>query len=421
MSRIFSKIFTIRGKSLLAQQLVDFEQISYIISGIMVESEKDKFYKGKLMKSSPLFQERLDRIKKAVSLQKPDRVPVVLEYGAFAARVTHTPLPEFLLDYPKSVAVMQDAYQRVAEVASADAMNYGSFSPYGLSYLWLSQVRVPGVDLPDDFSYQVIEKEMLNRRDYDLILDNGWSQFYPKFMQEKILVGIPKKYLPANQPQVDVRAEWEKMDVPVLRSNSVAPPFEFLCGGRSLTKFAFDLVEIPDKVEAVMAEMVRGMSAPVCNRAKKQGFMAVWVGGWRSAPIILSQPMWNRFVWPYFRQLVYEVVEQGLIAILHLDSNWDRELERFKELPQGKCVLALDGETDIFKAKDILGDHMCIMGDVPAAMLFLKDPDDVFDYSKRLIREIGPNGFILQSGCDIPENAKLENVQAMVAAAAEGF
>ena len=32
-------------------------------------------------------------------------------------------------------------------------------------------------------------------------------------------------------------------------------------------------------------------------------------------------------------------------------------------------------------------------------------------------RELGPQGFILQSGCDIPANAKLENVQAMVAAA----
>jgi uroporphyrinogen-III decarboxylase len=57
------------------------------------------------------------------------------------------------------------------------------------------------------------------------------------------------------------------------------------------------------------------------------------------------------------------------------------------------------------------------MGDVPATMLAFKDPDTVFEYSSRLIREIGPEGFILQSGCDIPENAKLENVQAMVAAA----
>ena len=79
--------------------------------------------------------------------------------------------------------------------------------------------------------------------------------------------------------------------------------------------------------------------------------------------------------------------------------------------------MALDGESDIFKAKEILGDHMCIMGDVPASMLYLDTPDIVYDYCSKLIRKLGPTGFILQSGCDIPANAKLENVKAMVLAA----
>jgi uroporphyrinogen-III decarboxylase len=110
-------------------------------------------------------------------------------------------------------------------------------------------------------------------------------------------------------------------------------------------------------------------------------------------------------------------VDAGLIAILHLDSNWDRELSRFKELPQGKVVLALDGETDIFRAKRILGEHICVMGDVPPALLAFGTPAEVIDYCRKLISELGPQGFILQSGCDIPSNAKLENVQAMVRSA----
>jgi len=59
------------------------------------------------------------------------------------------------------------------------------------------------------------------------------------------------------------------------------------------------------------------------------------------------------------------------------------------------------------------------MGDVPATLLAFGNSEDVYNYSRKLIREIGPEGFILQSGCDIPANAKLENVQAMVAAAME--
>ncbi|MCJ7687073.1 MAG: hypothetical protein MUO68_22565, partial [Desulfobacteraceae bacterium] len=139
--------------------------------------------------------------------------------------------------------------------------------------------------------------------------------------------------------------------------------------------------------------------------------------GWRSAPAMLAAAMWDRFVWPYFKRLVNEVIDAGLIALLHLDSSWDRELARFRELPKGRCIMATDGETDLFKAKEILGDHMCLMGDVPATMQCLGSSDEVYEYSTRLIRELGPEGFILQSGCDIAANAKLENVRAMVAAA----
>ena len=34
------------------------------------------------MGSTSLLQERLDRIKMVVALKQPDRIPVVLEYGA---------------------------------------------------------------------------------------------------------------------------------------------------------------------------------------------------------------------------------------------------------------------------------------------------------------------------------------------------
>jgi uroporphyrinogen-III decarboxylase len=168
-----------------------------------------------------------------------------------------------------------------------------------------------------------------------------------------------------------------------------------------------------------MDAIVPHLAAGGIRRAKKLGYPLVWIGGWRSAPCLLSPRMWNRFVWPYFRRLVQEVVDAGLIALLHLDSNWTRELERFRELPRAKCIMALDGETDIFKAKKVLGNHMCLMGDVSASMLYLEEPEDVYDYSAKLIRELGPEGFILHSGCDIPANAKLENVKAMVAAATE--
>ena len=366
------------------------------------------------MKKEKLYQERLTRVLTAVALEKPDRIPVVLEYSGFAAYVTNTQMAEFLSSPTKNLETMILAYHMVG---GGDAINYGSFWPYGLCYGFMSKVAVPGVDLPEDEMWQVVETQLMTRDDYDLILNMGWPDYFKKFMSEKILNDVPEDYLPPRRKSPDVQKAWRAEGVPVLSGGDVTTPFEVLCGSRSLMEFALDLIEIPDKVIAAMDAIVPHLTANAIRSAKMRGSPLVWVGGWRTAPEILSPDMWQRFVWPYFSRVVQEVVDSGLIALLHLDSNWTRELECFLELPKGRCIMALDGETDIFKAKEVLGNHMCLMGDVSAAMLFLDSPDSVFSYCTRLIKELGPQGFILQSGCDIPANAKLENVQAMVAAA----
>lgn len=79
--------------------------------------------------------------------------------------------------------------------------------------------------------------------------------------------------------------------------------------------------------------------------------------------------------------------------------------------------MSLDGKTDIRKAKEVVGDRICIMGDVPAEMLAFGKPEDVYDYVSALIRDIGPGGYMICSGCDIPFNGKLENIQMMAKAA----
>ncbi|MEN8244457.1 MAG: uroporphyrinogen decarboxylase family protein [Thermodesulfobacteriota bacterium] len=366
------------------------------------------------MENARLHDERLNRILTSVALEKPDRVPVVLEYAGFAAYVTNTQMAEFLRSPATNIATMIQAFEMVGD---GDAINYGSFWPYNLCYDYLSKVSVPGVDLAEDEMWQVVETELMTRDDYDRLLGMGWPEYFKKFMKERVLKDVPGEYLSSRKKSPDVKKTWYGKGVPVLTGGDVTTPFELLCGSRSLTEFYMDLIEIPDKVLAAMDAIVPNLASNSIRRARKHGYPLVWVGGWQTAPCMLSPEMWRRFVWPYFSRLVNEVVDAGLIALLHLDSDWTRELECFKELPKGRCIMALDGETDIFKAKEILADHMCIMGDVPAAMLYLDTPDAVYDYCTRLIRELGPEGFILQSGCDIPANAKLENVKAMVAAA----
>lgn len=366
------------------------------------------------MSKADILEDRMNRIRRAIALEAPDRTPVVLEYAGFAAHATGTTMAEFLSSPEKTLATMIEAYHRIG---GGDAVNYGTFWPYGLCYDFWAKVRVPGVDLPADKMWQVVETELMKVDDYDRILEAGWPSFSKAFMEERILNDVPPERLPPQWRTPDVRAAWAADGVPVLSGGDITTPIEVLCGARSLARFSLDIIRIPDKVAAVMDAIAPHLATDIIQAAKERGYPAVWVGGWRSAPSVFSPAKWNRFAWPHLRRLVEEVVDAGLIAILHLDSDWTRELSRLRELPEGRCILSLDGQTDIHQAKKTVGDRMCIMGDVPAPLLYQGTPDQVRAYSKKLIRRIGPEGFILQSGCDIPTNAKLKNVQAMVDAA----
>ncbi len=367
------------------------------------------------MKNHDLLERRKARLRQAVTWQTPDRVPVVLQYSGFAAQVTGTSMAEYLGDPQGNLDTMLAAYDRTGP---ADAVNYGTFWPYALCYDFMARVKVPGVELADDDLWQVIETELMTAGDYDRLLEMGWPAFFRKFMRDRVLADVPAERLPPRWKFADALGTWAARGVPVLSGGNVTTPVELLCGARSLPCFFMDLFDRPEKVARVMDEMVPHLAGNPVRRALKLGYPAVWVGGWRSAPCLLSPEMWDRFVWPYFRQLVAEVADSGLIAILHLDSDWTRELARFRELPAHRCIMALDGETDIFRAREVLGDHMCLMGDVPAGLLYLGTPGEVGDYCRRLVDGLGPQGFILHSGCDIPANARLKNVQAMLAAVA---
>ena len=363
------------------------------------------------MDKAKLMTDRVNRIQRAVNLEKQDRIPVVLEYSGFASNITQIPMCEFIQSPAKATKTMIQAYKMIGE---ADAINYGSFFPYGLCELFGAKVKVPGFDLPDNDMWQVHETEVMKIEDYDEILDIGWEKFFDRFMKERILNDINMELFNTSREIFNVREQWAKIDVPVLSGGDITTPFDLLCGARSLENFFMDLINIPDKIEKVMDAIVPTLVQAKCSQAKEKGYSIVWVGGWRTAPCMISPQMWDRFVWPYFSAIVNEVIDSGLVALLHLDSNWNRELKRFRELPEKKIIMALDGDTDIFQAKKQLGDHLCIMGDVPATLLAFGTKDDVYTYCRKLIKEIGPEGFILHSGCDIPTNAKLENVQTMV-------
>ncbi len=361
-----------------------------------------------------LYQERLNRTLAAVALEPVDRVPFSYLGTAVNAQFTGTSLAEYCANMELNCTTNLKGIEMVGEVDSTQAT---IFLPNLLATCWLTEVVIPGQGGPDNELWQMHEKELVTQEDYDKILEGGFAPWYGNLLAEKL--GDPMAHAGQYFSYMgESIGRFAQASIPSINTGNFYSPFEMFCGGRSLMSFfTEDLMEIPDKVDAVFKEAhefnMQNFESQLKNPAGKP--LGVWVGGWRGTPEMLSPEMFERFSWKYMREIIELVIDNGVIPILHLDANWDRGLKYFLDLPKGKCIMALDGKTNIFEAKKVLGDHMCLMGDVPSQMTAFAKPEDVTAYCKKLIREVGPKGFILCSGCDIPYNAKLENVQAMAA------
>jgi len=368
----------------------------------------------------PRYQERLDRLRRAIELEPVDRIPFVFMGTAFAPRYMGASMAEFCVDPDLRVDVTLAAMDRLGgEFDGINSLPAGRIA-VALTVAWLSRVAVPGRELPEDSLWQVQETEVMTVDDYDTIIERGWLAFLLEYM--------PRVIDPA---EFQANAAWTESNltrvVQQCRERGYVPvsgggttiPFECLCGGRSMEEFFLDLHRIPDKVKAALDVMQPGLIQIGVDGARRSGVPAVWVGGWRAASAMLSPKMWNEFVFPYYLEMVTQLAEHDIVSVLHFDHDWTRDLSRLLELPARRCILNLDGWTDIRKAKEILGDHMAIMGDVPAPLLATGTPDDVYAYVRDLARDVGPTGLILCPGCDAPIDAKPENMEAFAAASLE--
>ena len=139
----------------------------------------------------------------------------------------------------------------------------------------------------------------------------------------------------------------------------------------------------------------------------------------QSGTTFLNKKNFETYSWPFIKDGALKLIERGLTPIFHLDTDWGRAIEYFLQLPKHKCIIETDGATDLFKARDILKDHMVLSGDVPPSLLTVASASEVEEYSRKLILAMAKTGgYIFSNGCTMPPNSRHENVKAMFDAAA---
>ena len=152
--------------------------------------------------------------------------------------------------------------------------------------------------------------------------------------------------------------------------------------------------------------------------ARQTGKPQIFMPLHKGADGFLSDEQFQKFYWPTFRAVMIGLIEGGCIPFPALEGHWGSRLKTIQDVPKGKTMWMVD-QTDMAEAKKTLGRNACLIGNVPSSMLKLATPNEVKAYCKGLIDTVGKDGgFMLGNGAFFDE-AKPENVKAVVDAAKE--
>ena len=401
--------------------------------------------------------ERIKRVTDAMTMKEPDRVPVTMNSGVFAVRSAGLPSSTMFYDLP---AARWSSRKLVLEL-EPDTAGFGMAANTGrvLDLLEVKNYRWPGGPLPDDADYQFVEDEYMKPEEYDIFLndpsdiiiryflpritgilapltklppigalrESGFSGFLgflatPEFQQ------MAAKVTAAVQEQQRVAAEsaqfnkhMENLGFPSQMGGGAmsgvggAPMDAIADLLRGMRGMMIDMYRCPDKLIAASEKVLNERIASATPANPNWTGIPQRGGGplHRGSDEFMSIKQLEKFYWPGLRRSTLAGIELGYIVGHFFEGVWDKRLEYLLEFPKGKVLFHCE-RTDVFRAKEILGNHFCIQGGVPAALLTAGSPQEVEEYCKRLIKVVGKGGgYIMGCGSSI-DCAKPENIKAMV-------
>ena len=174
-----------------------------------------------------------------------------------------------------------------------------------------------------------------------------------------------------------------------------------------------DMYRQPDKLLQAIERIESIILQEAISVAKNDGNPRVFIPLHRGADGFMSDEQFRIFYWPSLQRLILALIKEGLTPCPFFEGKVDSRLEYLRELPKGKVLVRFD-TTDLFKAKEIIGDMMCIGGNVPVSLLQVGTPEEVKSYCKNMIDIIGKDGGFIMCTRTVLDDAKPENVRTWI-------
>lgn len=401
------------------------------------------------------YGERVTRFIQAFRLEKPDRVPLILPAGNFPIYHAGMTLKEAMEDN----AGLIRAFRKFMDEFESDTFAGPMMVPSAKAseIVDTRTIKWPGHGLPDHATMlQFVEGEYMKADEYDLFLDDltdfclrryiprsiGALAPFGNFPPTPFILGMANKFLtPAVMPQVraayqaiiDYGEETAKWMAPLLEFDreTMAAGYPSLFGGQAHAPFDIladtlrgtkgiirDIYRQPEKLMAAMDKVTQMNIDCGMDGVAMTGTPIVFFALHKGDDTFMSQKQYEKFYWPTFRKVILGLIEEGAVPLLFAEGKYNNRLEIIKDLPRGKVVWHFD-QTDMFRAKKVLGDTACIAGNLPASLLCTGKPEDVKEYCRKLIDVCGEGGgFILTGGASI-DKCNPENMHAMSEAVME--
>jgi hypothetical protein len=395
------------------------------------------------LKAKRLFQERETRITSTIQLKIPDRVPIWLQdLSFFPAKYTGATFQNLMYDSRALVS----AFKKTLLDFEPDMFFRPPLPTTGevLDILDCRQLKWPGNAFAPDRPFQYVEGEYMKADEYDEFINDPTDfiirKYLPRFLgvlkpMEKLpsfkgflsgYMGLPKGVAFAGKDMVSAFksfyraavkmqkhdslvqsfiAGMKNLGYPPAFGGSVVAPFDIISDTlRGMHGVMIDMYRRPDKLQVAIEKITPFLVESVIDGANNTGNPRAMITMHRGSDCFMSKKQWDTFYWPGYKKILVALLNEGITPVLFLEGNVTSRLEYFADLPRGR-VLALLDSTDMFKAKEILGNKVCISGMMPVSLLQMGTPDEVKAYAKKLIDVCGKDGGFIMGPRSVMDEA----------------
>jgi len=442
----------------MEKQLTPDEKLEALWQGVLAPKDPQgnplKFQSPAAEKA---YKERVLRFKDAIQMNKlPDRVPVTVFPSMFPWTNAGMTVEEAMYDYGKCAAAFKkfildfDPDVQWLAVAPGPGKLY-EILDYKL-YSW------PGHGVAPEHSYQCNEGEYMKPNEYDALIQDptgyflnaylprvfgalGGFQMLPFFPGILEIYGVALNFIPFGIPPVQgtfkalfeagaealkwieamggAHGELATLGYPAILGGFTKAPFDVIGDTLRGTKgIMLDIYRQPAKLIKAMEALTPLMIKMGVGAAQTTGNPLIFIPLHKGADGFLSDEQFKKFYWPTLREVILGLIEAGCVPFPAAEGGYSSRLNVVKDLPKGKTVWMID-LTDIGKVKETLGKNACLLGNVPAALLNLGTPQEVKDYVKKVIDVAGKGGGLIICNGTFFDQAKPENVKAMIDAGKE--